>query len=166
MIPEDRQQQGLLLERSIRVNVTLGKLSRFAGWLGRLDWRAETRATAESCDHLSVNCQGWEQTAGALSGGNQQKVVMARWLLKDADVFLFDEPTRGIDVAAKANVYRWLNELAVAGKAVVVVSSDLSELLSLCDRIGVISAGRWVATFPRDDWSQEKILHAAFSGYQ
>jgi ribose transport system ATP-binding protein len=100
-----------------------------------------------------------------LSGGNQQKVVVARWLLRDCDVLLFDEPTRGIDVAAKVAVYRVLNELAARGKALVVVSSELPELMALCDRIAVISAGRVAATFARGEWSEEAIVAAAFSEY-
>ena len=84
-----------------------------------------------------------------LSGGNQQKIMIARWLLRDAEVYLFDEPTRGVDVGAKATIYRLLDELADRGKAVVVVSSELHELLAICDRIGVMSAGRLVAVFAR-----------------
>jgi len=85
--------------------------------------------------------------------------------MRDAEVFLFDEPTRGIDVAAKATVYRLLNDLAGRGKAIVVVSSDLGELMEVCDRIAVMSAGRMVAAFERGEWSQERIMAAAFSGY-
>ena len=92
-------------------------------------------------------------------------MVIARWLLRDCDVLLFDEPTRGIDVGAKVAVYRVLKELAARGRALVVVSSELPELMALCDRIAVMSAGRLVATFARENWSEEAIVAAAFSEY-
>ena len=92
-------------------------------------------------------------------------MVIARWLLRDCDVLLFDEPTRGIDVGAKVAVYRVLKELAARGRALVVVSSELPELMALCDRIAVMSAGRLVATFARESWSEEAIVAAAFSEY-
>ena len=101
-----------------------------------------------------------------LSGGNQQKVVMARWLARDCSVLLFDEPTRGIDVGAKFDIYGLLAELARQGRALVVVSSDLRELMLICDRIGVLSRGRLVDTFERDTWRQDQLLAAAFAGYQ
>ena len=101
-----------------------------------------------------------------LSGGNQQKVVIGRWLERDCSVMLFDEPTRGIDVGAKFDIYGLLAELARQGKALVVVSSDLRELMLICDRIGVLSAGRLIDTFERDSWTQDQLLAAAFAGYQ
>jgi ribose transport system ATP-binding protein len=100
-----------------------------------------------------------------LSGGNQQKVVMAKWLLRDGQILIFDEPTRGIDVGAKFEIYQLLDDLAGKGKAVIVVSSDLKELLAICDRIVVMSAGRVTANFRRGEWTQEKIMAAALSGY-
>ena len=102
----------------------------------------------------------------SLSGGNQQKVLIARWLERNCDVILFDEPTRGIDVGAKRDIYLLLNELTQSGKGLMVVSSDLRELMLICDRIAVLSAGKLVETFTRDDWTQDAILAAAFSGYQ
>ena len=106
-----------------------------------------------------------EQRVADLSGGNQQKVVLAKWLLRDCDVLIFDEPTRGIDVGAKFEIYQLLAELAAKGKAIVVVSSDLPELMALCDRIAVMSAGRVAATFVRGEWTEEAIMAAALSGY-
>ena len=100
-----------------------------------------------------------------LSGGNQQKVVIGRWLVRDCRVLLFDEPTRGIDVATKDMIYQLLRELAGQGKAVVMVSSELTELMALCDRILVMSDGRIAAEFQPGEWTQEKITQAAFSGY-
>jgi ribose transport system ATP-binding protein len=119
----------------------------------------------EYVDALSVRCSSTEQTVGELSGGNQQKVVIAKWLYRDSAVLIFDEPTRGIDVGAKFEIYHMLGELAEKGKAVIVISSDLKELMAVCDRIGVMSAGRLVGTFDRCEWSEEKIMSAAFSEY-
>ncbi len=98
-----------------------------------------------------------------LSGGNQQKVLIAKWLSRNCDVLIFDEPTRGIDVGARFEIYQLLGQLAEQGKAIIMVSSDLKELLTLCDRIAVMSAGHLAATFRRGDWTQDKIMAAALS---
>ena len=165
MVPEDRKLDGLLLAQSIRVNTTLATLSRHVHGGGWLDFSAESRTTESLRDRLAVRCASPEQPVSELSGGNQQKVVIARWLARDCTVLLFDEPTRGIDVAAKDTIYQLLRDLAGEGKAVVMVSSELTELMALCDRILVMSAGSIAAEFLPGQWSQEKITHAAFSGY-
>lgn len=165
MVPEDRKQDGLLLTQSIRVNTTLATLpchTRRGGWL---DAEAETETTSSLCQRLDVRYTSLEQAVSELSGGNQQKVVIGRWLARDCSVLLFDEPTRGIDVAAKDMVYQLLRDLAADGKAVVFVSSELTELMAVCDRMLVMSAGRIAAEFMPGEWTQEKITHAAFSGY-
>ena len=166
MVPEDRKQDGLLLPQPIRVNATLATLprhTRLGGWL--MDAKAETQTTASLCERLAVRCASLEQPVSELSGGNQQKVVIGRWLARDCSVLLFDEPTRGINVAAKDMVYQLLRDLAADGKAVVFVSSELTELMAVCDRILVMSAGRIAAQFLPGEWTQEKITQAAFSGY-
>jgi len=165
LIPEDRKTQGLLLARSVRLNASLGRLASVARRGGWIDLAAERQLADDLCDRLGVRRASVEQPVQELSGGNQQKVVIARWLGRDCDVLLFDEPTRGIDVAAKETVYRLLDELANAGKALLVASSEVEELLALCDRIAVLSAGRLAAVFERGDWSQERIMAAAFSGH-
>jgi ribose transport system ATP-binding protein len=164
MIPEDRKAHGLLLTQSVRLNVTLARLATVArsGWINRA---AERGLASDLCGRLGVRRASVEQPAAELSGGNQQKVVIARWLARECDALLFDEPTRGIDVAAKETVYRLLEELASEGKAIVVASSEVEELLALCDRIAVMSAGRLAAVFERGDWSEERIMAAAFSGH-
>ena len=162
MVPEDRKQQGLLLPLSIRVNTTLPRIptGRIGGWISS----ATEEETAERySDRLDLQRNSVEQPVETLSGGNQQKVVMARWLLRDCDVLLFDEPTRGIDVGAKQTVYHLLNSLVEQGKALVVVSSELRELMAICDRIAVLSAGHLVATFRRGEWTEEAIVAASFS---
>jgi ribose transport system ATP-binding protein len=165
MVPEDRKLDGLLLPQSIRVNVTLATLSRHLRPGGWLDASAERRTTDRLSARLGVRSASVEQPVAELSGGNQQKVVIARWLARDCPVLLFDEPTRGIDVAAKDMIYELLRRLAGDGKAVLMVSSELGELMALCDRILVMSAGRIVAEFFPGQWSQEIITRAAFSGY-
>lgn len=180
MVTEDRKDNGLLLTQPIRVNATLAALwKRFAivGWLKRSEENNEADMMKES---LEIRCESIEQTVTTLSGGNQQKVAVAKWLVRDADVFLFDEPTRGIDVAARRRIYRLLESLSADGKAIIIVSSDLEELFETCDRIAVMSAGRLVRTFERmnrhetnrdetdqeiSHWDYDGIMQASFSGY-
>ncbi len=164
MVSEDRKEQGLLLPQSVRVNTTLsgiGQVAR-AGWL-KLTKEREVAQRIGSL--MALRAHSVEQPVGDLSGGNQQKVAIGRWLHRECDVMLFDEPTRGIDVGAKFEIYKLMAELAAKGKALVVVSSDLIELMLLCDRIGVMSAGQLVRTFDRAQATQDAILEAAFSGY-
>lgn len=163
LVTEDRKSQGLLLPQSVRVNTTLGDLSAFTAGLGWLRQRAERSEAGRWVDTLRVRCTGPEQPVGTLSGGNQQKVVFARWLRRDCKVLLLDEPTRGVDVGARADLYAQLDAMAAAGKALLVVSSDLRELMAMSDRIGVMSGGRLVAIFKRGEWTQQGLLEAAFS---
>ncbi len=165
MVPEDRKQDGLLLAQSIRVNTTLATLPRHSRGGGWLNSDAERQTTDSLRERLAVRCASIEQPVAELSGGNQQKVVVGRWLARNCEVLLFDEPTRGIDVAAKDMIYQLLRDLASEGKALVVVSSELPELMALCDRIIVMSAGRIAAEFLPGQWTQEAITQAAFSGY-
>jgi len=165
MVTEDRKENGLLLSQSIKINTTLSAMWKRFSIGGLIRQRAEEQAARSMCESLEIHSTSILQTVGALSGGNQQKVAVGKWLVRDADVFLFDEPTRGIDVAARRRIYRLFESLARAGKAMLVVSSDLEELLEICDRIIVLSAGRVAGIFERDDWSAEKIMQAAFSGY-
>ncbi|HEV2210035.1 MAG TPA: sugar ABC transporter ATP-binding protein [Verrucomicrobiae bacterium] len=165
MVPEDRKLDGLLLSQAVRVNTTLATLSRHVRRGGWLRGGLEKATTERLCERLGVRYQSAEQVVGELSGGNQQKIVMARWLARDCKVLLFDEPTRGIDVAAKDRIYQLLRELAAEGKGVLVVSSELTELMAICDRILVMSAGRLVGEFLPGQWSQAAITQAAFSGY-
>ena len=165
LLTENRKEQGLLLSLPIRENISLmclHQLSRVGGWIRGALERTEADRWAKK---LSIRCHSTEQRVVELSGGNQQKVVIAKWLLRDCDILIFDEPTRGIDVGAKFEIYQLLTDLAAQGKAVIVVSSDLLELLAISDRIAVMSAGRIAATFQRGEWTQDKIMEAALSGY-
>lgn len=165
LVPEDRKKDGLLLPQSIRVNTTLNTLSRHTRFGNWLDAESETKTADVFRERLNVACVSTEQAVGELSGGNQQKVVIARWLARDCEILMFDEPTRGIDVAAKDAICQLLRDLAAESKAIVVVSSELVELMSLCDRIIVLSQGRITGEFTPETWSQEKITWAAFGGY-
>lgn len=165
MVPEDRKQHGLLLARPVRVNATLARLAAVTGPRGWLDGARERDVAERLARRVAVRHATVEQPVAELSGGNQQKVVLSRWLLRDPTVLLLDEPTRGIDVAAKATVYRLLDELAGRGKAVVVVSSELRELMAICDRIAVMSAGALVATFTGGAWTEDRLMAATLRGY-
>lgn len=162
LVSEDRKSQGLLLPQSVRVNSTvsdLGAVSR-GGVLSRKRERSIAQRLVEI---LRIRCGSVEQPVATLSGGNQQKVVFARWLHRDCRVLLLDEPTRGVDVGARADLYTELDRMTDAGRALLVVSSDLRELMALCDRIGVMSGGRLVAMFERGEWTEQTLLEAAFS---
>ena len=163
LVTEDRKAQGLLMGQSIQTNATLSDL-RAVSRSGWLQFAKAKRITQRIIETLRIRCRGPEQAVDALSGGNQQKVVFARWLHRDCRVLLLDEPTRGVDVGARADLYAELETMTRAGKAVLMVSSDLRELMDVCDRIGVMSAGRLVQVFARGAWSQEALLAAAFSG--
>ncbi|VWD31703.1 sugar ABC transporter ATP-binding protein [Burkholderia contaminans] len=164
LITEDRKGEGLLLTQSITANVSLGQLDRLARG-GIVDGARETALAEQQIDALRIRAHGATQAVGELSGGNQQKVVIGRWLARDMGVLLFDEPTRGIDVGAKFEIYTLMGALAREGRALVVVSSDLRELMLICDRIGVMSAGRMTAVFERGNWTQDALLAAAFAGF-
>ena len=165
LITEDRKGEGLLLTQSISANIALGNMPVISSG-GLVNAEDEEQLARRQIDAMRIRSSSPAQLVSELSGGNQQKVVIGRWLERDCSVLLFDEPTRGIDVGAKFDIYGLLGELTRQGKALVVVSSDLRELMLICDRIGVLSAGRLIDTFERDSWTQDELLAAAFAGYQ
>ncbi len=165
MLGEDRYRQGLLGTLPVRVNVALACLGRLARRLGWMDRTAEQTAVDALIRRLRVKCTSAEQPVDHLSGGNQQKSLIARWLLREPRILIFDEPTRGIDAGARAEVHQLVAGLADGGSAVLLVSSDLRELTTLSDRIAVLSKGRLVATFEGPDFDPEAIMTAAFSGH-
>jgi ribose transport system ATP-binding protein len=160
MVSEDRKGEGLALERSIADNITLSRLSPYAR-AGLMNLRRRDAAAREWMGRIAVKASSSEQPVAQLSGGNQQKVAIARVLHQDAEVLLLDEPTRGIDVGTKAEIYRLIGELAAAGKAVLFVSSYLPELLAMCDTLGVMSRGRLVAVRPVSEWTVEDVMSCA-----
>ena len=164
LLTEDRKEQGLILDMPCDANVTITNLSGISRF-GILDTTRERTVADKLIQELSIRTPSASQLVRNLSGGNQQKVVLAKWLYRNAEVLIFDEPTRGIDVGAKYEIYLLLWELARAGKTIIVVSSDLPELLGICHRIVVISNGRISGELERRDFDQEKILSYAYAGY-
>ncbi|MBN3471157.1 sugar ABC transporter ATP-binding protein [Pseudomonas savastanoi pv. phaseolicola] len=165
LITEDRKSEGLLMSQSISANIALGNMHSISR-AGLVNTDDELKLAQRQVAAMRIRSSSPDQLVSELSGGNQQKVVIGRWLERDCPVMLFDEPTRGIDVGAKFDIYALLAELTRQGRALVVVSSDLRELMLICDRIGVLSAGRLIDTFERDSWTQDQLLAAAFAGYQ
>ena len=159
-LPEDRHQQGLVLDFSIAQNVTLPILPRLFPRL----WIAPAREKAVALKYsqgLNVRSTGVDQLVGALSGGNQQKVVLAKWLAAQPRILILDEPTRGIDIGAKVEVHRIISDLAASGLGIVLISSDLPEVLAMSDRILVFHEGRIAAEIPRERATQERVMFAA-----
>jgi ribose transport system ATP-binding protein len=159
-ITEDRKRQGLMLQRSVGENITLTSLDDVARF-GVLDLGAERERAQELVERLQIRLASLEQEIVSLSGGNQQKVVLARWLAARCRVLLFDEPTRGIDVAAKAEIYELIGELVAQGVAVMLITSEMPELLGLADRVAVLHEGALEGVLDRADATQERIMQLA-----
>jgi ribose transport system ATP-binding protein len=162
-LSEDRKEEGLALGRSIEDNMTYSALGQYSRW-GWLDLRRRRSAAARWMGDLRVKANSPAQAIGDLSGGNQQKVAIARLLHQRADVLLLDEPTRGIDVGSKAEIYRLIGDLAAQGKAIVMVSSYLPELFGICDRIAVMARGVLSEARPVSAWTEHGVMEVATGG--
>ncbi len=162
MVSEDRKGEGLAQDRSVSDNLTYSGLSSYSrfGWL---NLRRRDQAVRNWIARMEIKVRGPDQPVKELSGGTQQKVALARLLHQNADILLLDEPTRGIDVGTKAEIYRLIGELAATGKSVIFVSSYLPELMATCDSIGVMSRGRLRAIRPTNQWTEEAVLSCAIS---
>jgi ribose transport system ATP-binding protein len=160
-LSEDRKRYGLVLGRSVRDNVALASIPSFTNQLGFVLDRMIGKAAAEYVSRLRIRTPSITQPVQNLSGGNQQKAVVAKWLIRDCDILIFDEPTRGIDVGAKDEIYALLEELAAEGKAIIMISSELPEILRMSHRIAVMCEGRITAILTNADATQEKIMHYA-----
>jgi len=158
LLPEDRQQQGLVPLMAVRSNLTLAVLQRLSAWGGRVRRRAERQLAEEAVARLSVRCRDVEQRVWELSGGNQQKVLLGRALTGTPRVLILDEPTRGVDVGAKADIHRWIRGLARERLAVLLISSEWDELIALADRLVVLREGRVVAHLSPTGLTEEAIL--------
>ncbi len=156
-VTEDRKGNGLILTNPIRVNTTLANLEGVSAH-GLVDQDREYAVSDDYRQKLRTKCTGVEQNVGNLSGGNQQKVLLAKWMFTDPDILILDEPTRGIDVGAKYEIYCIINELVASGKSVIMISSELPEVLGMSDRIYVMNEGRIVGEFQQDEASQERIM--------
>lgn len=163
LAPEERKSQGLLLDEAVYRNITMSSMSRFAR-LGFLDRGEERRRAEELTTSLDVRPTGVTRAVRTLSGGNQQKVVLARWLLRDCRVLLLDEPTRGVDVGARSEIYQLVRSLADRGVAVVVVSSEIEEVLGLADRVLVVREGEVVHESAATDLDEAKVLDLVMEG--
>jgi ribose transport system ATP-binding protein len=161
LVPEDRKKDGLCTRLSVRENIALPNLASLCGKADVVDRRKETDMVATTIKNLSVKLPGAEINAGSLSGGNQQKVVVGKWLAQNSKVVIFDEPTRGIDVAAKVEIYNLMNELKKKGIGVLFVSSEMPEIIGFADRILVMCDGRMTGEFASGDATQNKILEKA-----
>ncbi|MDZ4392829.1 multiple monosaccharide ABC transporter ATP-binding protein [Cypionkella sp.] len=162
-VTEDRKGLGLILEEPIVKNITLANLAGVA-MRGVLDKRRETRVAEGYRKQLAIRTPGVQQKVMNLSGGNQQKVVLSKWLFTNPEVLILDEPTRGIDVGAKFEIYTIMKELAEQGRSIVMISSEMPELLGMCDRIYVMNEGRIVGELGREEASQEKIMAMILKG--
>ena len=160
-LTEDRAAEGLLAEAAVEENLALVALDRFSGFLGLVRRQELRQAAAQMLRALDVDYRGLDQPAKTLSGGNQQKVVLGKWLLSQADVLLLDEPTRGVDVGAKQEIYQQINRLVSQGASVILISSELEELVGLCDRILVMAGGRIESVVQRKDFDRSAMLRSA-----
>ena len=160
LVPEDRKLQGLMLQMGVRENSTLSVLPRLSRW-GFLRAARESDLFRPVAERLRLKCASPEAAVGSLSGGNQQKALLARWLFVDPDILFLDDPARGIDVAAKEDIYQLIHELAGSGRGILLASSELTELMRCCDRIMVLNKGRVAGVFSAREASQEDIMAAA-----
>ena len=162
-LSEDRKRYGVVLDKTIAENTTMASLEKFVKGLF-IDKKGEESTAQDYVERLNTKTPTVTTPTLSLSGGNQQKVVIAKWLVRDCDILIFDEPTRGIDVGAKSEIYHLMNELATSGKSIIMISSELPEILRMSDRVLVMCEGRKTAEIPIEKASQEVIMQAATVG--
>ena len=160
LLTEDRKSSGLILNFAVYQNISLATLEKYAP-RGVIDQKRERKRAGELVVALKIKTPGLETVVNSLSGGNQQKVILARWLYRNAEIIILDEPTRGIDVGAKVEIYQLINQLTKQGKAVIMVSSDLPEILAMSDRIAVMYEGKLNGILSREEAGPEKIMQLA-----
>ena len=156
-VTEDRKGNGLILSNSIKFNTTLANLGGVSS-NGVINQDKEYAVAVEYKEKLRTKCPTVEQNVGNLSGGNQQKVLLAKWMFADPDILILDEPTRGIDVGAKYEIYCIMNQLVAEGKTVIMISSEMPEILGMCDRLYIMNEGRIVGEMPAEEATQESIM--------
>ena len=160
-LTEDRKKEGLALNLSVERNIMLGNYPEYSDRFGNVDSRRCQQTSEEQVKALRIKTPNLEQAALNLSGGNQQKIIIARWVCKDTDILIFDESTRGIDVGAKLEIYELMNRLVAKGKSIIMISSELPEVLGMCDRILVMRSGRITGELSANEATQEKIMQYA-----
>ncbi|GAH46481.1 unnamed protein product [marine sediment metagenome] len=162
LLTEDRQKTGLILDQSVKWNVSVVHMANTRGRL--INERQETQNVDNYIDAIDIMTPSIFQEVRFLSGGNQQKVVLAKWLYANSNVIFFDEPTRGIDIGSKEEIYKLMVQLAKEGKYILIVSSDMPELIAMCDRVVVMRQGKVVGEIGRQDLSEEKVLTYSIGG--
>ncbi|MEC9614698.1 sugar ABC transporter ATP-binding protein [Escherichia marmotae] len=160
-LTEDRKKEGLALNLSVERNIMLGNYPEYSDRFGNVDSHRCQQTSEQQVKALRIKTPHLEQAAVNLSGGNQQKIIIARWVCKDTDILIFDEPTRGIDVGAKLEIYELMNRLVAKGKSIIMISSELPEVLGMCDRILVMRSGRITGELSANEATQEKIMQYA-----
>jgi D-xylose transport system ATP-binding protein len=160
LVPEDRKRQGLVLMQTILQNMSLPNLARYSGFM-RIDQDAELTAVMSHSTSLAIKAPSVHVPVESLSGGNQQKVVISKWLMSEPRILILDDPTRGVDVGAKYEIYKIMNQLAESGFAIIMISSDLEEVLGMSDRVMVMWEGRSNGTLEIGQATQEKIMARA-----
>jgi len=164
MVPENRKEHGLMLSQSVRNNISMTILDRLANRFGFINRSNQSQSCRQYMERLNIRCSDDTVECSTMSGGNQQKIVLAKWLVRDCQIIILDEPTRGIDVGTKFEMYNVINELTEGGKSVVLISSDLPELISMSDRLYVMHQGDFVAELSARQTTQEEVMHYA-SGF-
>ena len=162
LVPENRKLEGLILKNTISFNMSISVLRKFMKGC-TVNRKKEKAIVDNGIDSLAVKTPSRDQRVGNLSGGNQQKVVLAKWLASDPEILILDEPTRGVDVGAKAEIYKIMNDLAAKGMAIIMISSEMPEIVNMCDRIVVMSEGKITGELEKEEFDQEKILHYVFA---
>jgi ribose transport system ATP-binding protein len=162
-LSEDRKRYGIVVQRDVAENSTMACLDNFINGIF-IDKKKEDSETAKYVESLAIKTPSVDQLVVDLSGGNQQKVVLTKWLVRNCDILIFDEPTRGIDVGAKSDIYKLMNELVKEGKSIIMISSELPEVLRMSDRIVVMCEGRKSGELSIEEATQEKIMHLATMG--
>jgi ribose transport system ATP-binding protein len=157
-LSEDRKRYGLTLGMDVKENIAMASMRNFLRWFSWVDFKKETSVATEMVDALNIKTPSIKQKVNYLSGGNQQKVVIGKWLTADTDILIFDEPTRGIDVGAKSEIYKLLNDLASAGKSIIMISSELPEILRMSHRVVVMCEGRVTGILDANNLTQESIM--------
>ena len=166
-ISENRREEGLFMDKSLKDNIVITHLSAISNKMKLVDKKKEIACAEDQIGKLGIKTYDLtEQTADQFSGGNQQKIVMAKWLLTNPHIFILDEPTRGVDVGAKYDIYEYINDLALNGSAVLFISSEIEELMGVCDRIMVMSNGKLIGELKRDEFEPSKLLEMAIGGIE
>lgn len=164
LVPEERRKEGILVGESVSTNLTAASLGDFSRGPGFIDFAAERRTVRKMIENLAIKTPGEQQKVGFLSGGNQQKVAVGKWLIADADVYIFDEPTKGVDVGAKKDIFDLIGRLAMDGKAVVYASCELAEIMGITDRVYVMYNGMIVKELKTDETNEEELLFYSTGG--